>query len=181
LFAGPADWISPRGDLENPGAADGSKVILWDTDHLCGVCGSTSWVWKSLTSGLNPLFMDGDDSNGNYWVFRPTDTRWDAVRQNLGYARRLADALDLGAMTPQPALASSRYCLAVTGAGAAYVVFVPSGSTVSVDLTGAGGTLAVEWLDPATGARTTGTTVAGGAPRTLTAPVSSGAVLYLHH
>lgn len=181
LFASPADWISPRGDLENPGAADGSKVILWDTDHLCGVCGSTSWVWKSLTSGLNPLFMDGDDSNGNYWVFRPTDTRWDAVRQNLGYARRLADALDLGAMTPQPALASSRYCLAVTGAGAAYVVFVPSGSTVSVDLTGAGGTLAVEWLDPATGARTTGTTVAGGAPRTLTAPVSSGAVLYLHH
>src|SRR5678816_1407005 len=124
-----------------------------DTDHLCGVCGSTSWVWKSLTSGLNPLFMDGDDTNGNYWVFRPTDTRWEAVRQNLGYARRLADTLDLGAMTPQPELASSHYCLAVTGANAAYVVFVPSGSTVRVDLSAASGTLMVDWLDPATGVR----------------------------
>jgi hypothetical protein len=54
-----ADWISMNGNPDNPAVATGNKVSLWDTDHLCGICGSVAWVWKSLTRGHNPLFMDG--------------------------------------------------------------------------------------------------------------------------
>lgn len=72
LFAGPADWISPAGEpqewlvpqsvnLENyrddPPAADGTKVVVSDTDHLWGHGGNSKWVWKSFLRGLNTLFM----------------------------------------------------------------------------------------------------------------------------
>ena len=65
LFDSPADWISPNtGDpqqsyLENPQANPGGKVIVNDTDHLCGHnCGDAVWVWKSFCRGLNVLFME---------------------------------------------------------------------------------------------------------------------------
>ncbi|MCH8149100.1 MAG: hypothetical protein IH987_14145, partial [Planctomycetes bacterium] len=65
LFNSPADWISPNasgGYRDNPPAADGSKVIISDTDHICGVCESDrlnyTWAWKSFLRGLNPIYMD---------------------------------------------------------------------------------------------------------------------------
>jgi hypothetical protein len=65
LFNSPADWISPNnGDppntyLENPPANLSGKVVVSDTDHLCGhTCGDSLWVWKSFTRGLNVLFME---------------------------------------------------------------------------------------------------------------------------
>ena len=39
LFTSAADWIWPNGGLDDPPASDGSKVIINDTDHLCGICG----------------------------------------------------------------------------------------------------------------------------------------------
>ena len=61
LFASPADWISPNyGEpyRSNPPSNNGSKVILNDTDHLWGIGGDATWVWKSFTRGLNPIYMD---------------------------------------------------------------------------------------------------------------------------
>src|SRR5690606_918656 len=45
LVASNADWISPRGDIQDRPPATGAKVILADTDHLCGVCADRGWVW----------------------------------------------------------------------------------------------------------------------------------------
>ena len=39
LLNSPADWISPNGNLYDPPVANGRKVILLDTDHLCGILG----------------------------------------------------------------------------------------------------------------------------------------------
>src|SRR4051794_5919211 len=61
LFNSPADWVSPpygSNYYDNMLANNGSKVILNDTDHLWGGGGDASWVWKSFTRGLNPIFMD---------------------------------------------------------------------------------------------------------------------------
>jgi len=62
LFASPADWISPNdngGYKDAPPAADGSKVVILDTDHLWGSTGGDrQWMWKSFTRGYNPIFMD---------------------------------------------------------------------------------------------------------------------------
>ncbi|HMN30144.1 MAG TPA: hypothetical protein PKE45_18475, partial [Caldilineaceae bacterium] len=61
LFDSSADWVSLNGPLDSPPVADGSKVIIADTDHLCGICGDRIWAWKSFTRGENPLFMDQYD------------------------------------------------------------------------------------------------------------------------
>ena len=130
-------------------------------------------MWKSFLRGYNPLFMDPYD---NKVLGKVQPGQWDPLRQALGQTRRLADRLDLAALSPQPGLASTRYCLA--NAGHEYVVFLPEGGRARVDLSGAG-TLNVEWVHPVEGTRTPAGSVAGGQPRELEAPFAGAAVLHL--
>lgn len=179
LFNSPADWISPKGSVSNPDLADGSKVVLADTDHLCGICGDRQWVWKSFTQGENPIFMDGYDGAG-YGVggagFDFNDPTWVSLRQNLGFTRSYAQRVDLATMEPRPDLASSGYALA---SDKAFIVYDPSGGSVQVDLTAVTGQFTVEWLNPETGDVFTGTTVDGNGVRNFIAPFSGDSVLYL--
>ncbi len=177
LFDSPADWVSPNPDggyRDNPPAADGKKVVLNDTDHLWGIGGDAAWVWKSFLRGHNPVFMDPYDGlilGGRF------EARFEPVRRNMGYALQLAGRLDLAAMAPRNDLASSKYCLA--NPGEAYLVYVPAGGKVTVDLSAAKGELAVEWLDPASGKATAAHAAKGGAQQEFSAPVQGGAVLLL--
>ncbi len=210
LFASPADWISPNGDVHHPPAADGSKVILNDTDHLCGICGDRQWVWKSLTRGVNPIFMDPYDKvavgRGAPPDYDPQNDNDVSIRRNLGYALTYANRINLAGMTPHGELCSTGYCLANPAAGGAeYLVYLPAGgtittwldkigihkrrlesiylpsdSTVTVDLSAAAGQLSVEWFDPATGITVSGGATTGGAEGTFIAPFSGDAVLYLY-
>ncbi len=155
LFDGPADWVSPNNDndyLSDPPAADGKKVVLTDTDHLCGVCGDRSFIWKSFTRGLNPIFMDAYDGAG-YGVggegFHFADPNWVSARANMGYTLMYARKINLAKMTPQGGLCSTGYCLAYPAAsGAEFLVYAPSGGIITVDLTSIQGTLSTEWLNP---------------------------------
>ncbi len=191
LFASPADWISPGHGprleyRQCPPEADGSKVILTDTDHLWGHGGTYQWVWKSFLRGLNPIFMDP-------WCPLPGWRRpgypqailnqrdypdWALLRLNMGYTRRYAERLDLNAAAPRSDLASSGYCLAKPGE--AYLVYVPDDAQVAVDLSAASGELAVEWFSPRTGAMTTTASVAGGQSRWFVSPFGFDVVLYIH-
>ena len=185
LFSSPADWVSPSGSsyLDNPPIDNHGKVVMSDTDHICGVCGDRAWVWKTFMRGHNPIFMDPYDGAG-YGVggagFVFNDPRWVSARANMGYILTYANRINLPAMTPRQDLCSTGYCLAnPIATGAEYLVYLPSGGSVNVNLTGTQGTLSVEWFNPATGATSLGGTVSGGATRTLTAPFSGDAVLYL--
>ena len=179
-----ADWISPGGGAFqwDPQANDGQKVIINDTDHLWGIGGDRVWVWKSFTRGLNPIFMDQyDDSykleGGGYDMNNPTDV---SLRANLGYTRQYAERMNLAAMTPRSDLCSTNYCLANPSAsGAEFIVYQPNSGSFTVKLAGVNGPMAVEWMDPKSGAKTAGTAVNGGATRTFTPPFSGDAVLYL--
>ncbi|MBM3334472.1 hypothetical protein FJY63_07405, partial [Candidatus Sumerlaeota bacterium] len=147
LLKSPADWISPnpdRYDYKNdPPAADGAKVVLPDTDHLWGVGGNVAWVWKSFLRGLNPIFMDPYRRGV---LDRGPDDQWEPVRRAMGVTRRLAEQVNLSAMTPRKELARSGYCLA--DPGREYLIYLPQGGEVTVDLSAATGDLAVEWMDP---------------------------------
>jgi hypothetical protein len=183
LFASAADWIAPNGSLRDTPTASGAKVILNDTDHLCGVCGDVSWIWKSLTRGTNPMVMDPYD--GAWPIasvpYNVDDPRWVQLRTNLGYARSYADRMNLLAMRPNGELASSGYCLANPArAEAEYLVYLPSGSSVTVNLSASPEALAVEWFLPGTGLTIPGAMIVGGASRTLVAPPGPDAVLYIH-
>ncbi|MEZ4727767.1 MAG: DUF6298 domain-containing protein [Caldilineaceae bacterium] len=184
LFASPADWISPNGPTHDPISGDGHRVILHDTDHLCGICGDRQWVWMAFTRGLNPIFMDGYDGAG-YGVggagFVFDDPTWVSLRENLGYTRQFAQRLKLALMTPHSDLASTGYALANPASShAEYLIYLPDGGAVTVDVRKTQGELTVEWFDPETGNTVNGGVTAGGAKRTLTAPFANDAVLYLY-
>jgi len=193
LFAGPADWISPNpagGYRDNPPAADGAKVILTDTDHLWGIGGNPQWVWKSFLRGLNPIFMDpynrvevADSKEKKQpsfteYLFSPAklDPKWNGVRRAMGQTRRFAERMNLAAAKPQNHLASTGYCLVNDSE---YLVYLPNGGEVTVDLSAATGTFAVEWFNPAQDKTLRGDPVAGGAVRRFPAPFEGDAVLYL--
>ena len=180
LFASRADWISPNQEggnfLRDPAVADGRKVIILDTDHLCGICGDSGWAWKAFTRGHNPVFMDPYGYLGTEFG----DPTWVSLRDNLGYIRRFAERIDLGLAQPRPELASTGYCLAtLTPMHAELLVYLPSGGTTNVDLRAIPGNLMVEWFNPADGTTTDAASIPGGAKRLLAAPFGGDAVLFL--
>ncbi len=179
LFESPADWISPNaegGYRDNPPEAQGRKVIITDTDHLWGIGGNQQWVWKSFLRGMNPIFMDPYDTKvlkGSY------DPGWvEPIRKSMGYTLAYAERMNLIKMTPENELASSGYCLAEKGA--AYLVYLPEGNEVTVNLTDITGDLEVEWFNPNTGETIKQGKIKGGQIPIMKSPFGGDdAVLYL--
>jgi hypothetical protein len=184
LERSPADWISPNinaGYETDPPAANGAKVIISDTDHLYGFGGDRSWVWKSFTRGLNPIFMDGYDYAWAYPDSGNTqDATWEDVRRNLGYTADYAARVDLTSMLPRSELSSSGYCLARTdGQTGAYLAYSPDGAPLTLDLSASRQPMDLEWFDPKRGVRQAGPVVVGGSKQTFQPPFAGDAVLYL--
>ncbi len=197
LWDSAADWISPNADpptsrpdrlwdivedwlwepddyRDDPPPADGRKVVVADTDHLWGIGGSQSWVWKCFTRGLNTLFMDPYDGRVLANAFDP---RWEPIRRSLAQTRRWAERLDLASAVPEPSLASSRYCLAA--AGQEYLVYLPLGGSVRVNLKREAGNFGVEWFDPNHDQSLATGSVRGGEQRDFQSPFTADSVLYL--
>jgi hypothetical protein len=143
LYASRADWISPfaggRVALADPPPADGRKVVLLDTDHLCGVCGDAAFIWKSFLRGHNPIYMDPLD---------PHPVR-DAARVAMGRTRVYARRIDLRHARPRGDLTSKRYALARPGRE--YLVLQPGRGRLWVDLGRRAATWSGEWLHPGSG------------------------------
>jgi hypothetical protein len=184
LFESPADWISPAAwnggwnFKANPPANDGRKVIFSDTDHLWGIGGNMHWVWGSFTRGHQPIFMDPYDAT--VLGKSPFEPHFREINLALGDTRRYAERMNLSAMTPQPDVASSEYCLA--DPGKEYLVYLPEkeGGKVTVDLRAAKGKLVVEWFDLHTRKTKDGGQVDGGTIRSFVSPFGDArAVLYI--
>ncbi|MFO7668455.1 MAG: DUF6298 domain-containing protein [Bacteroidales bacterium] len=179
LFNSPADWISPNnkdGYADDPPPSDGSKVIITDTDHLWGIGGNETWVWKSFLRGLNPIFMDAYQGRILNWK---SDSSWvEPVRRSMGQTLMLAGRMDLIAMIPEPGLASSGYCLA--NAGKAYLVYLPDSLGVEVNLEKAAGLFDAEWFNPKSGQFKRSEAIRGGDKLSFHSPFgTTGTLLYL--
>lgn len=178
LFDSPADWISPNADggyRDNPRAASGAKVIVTDTDHLWGIGGNSTWVWKSFLRGLNPIFMDPYDGAV---LGRSENPQWDAIRTSMGYAATFAKRLDLAHTVPVTDVASTKYCL--VNPGKQYLVFKPTAVLKSFKVTLPAGDYAYEWFNPAQGQSVPGGKVAAsGGKQKFTVPFKGDAVLYI--
>jgi hypothetical protein len=202
LYDSNADWVAPIARI-SPTSSCGSgapqcKVNVNDSDHsYFGMWNDSAqqnrnYIWKNVTSGNSVIFMDpyvvswtnqsrnlcANPTNG---VCTAPDTRWDNVRNNLGYAAQLASTrVDLTKMKASPGLSSTGYCLANTASsGAEYLVYAPNGGSFTVDLSAASRSVAVEWLDPATGKTILGTAVGGSRSTAFTSPFPNDAVLFL--
>ena len=180
LFDSPADWISPNGPKgepyrDNPPVADGSKVILADTDHFWGIGGNDVWVWKSFLRGLNPIFMDPHQGEV---LSNKFDLKWiEPIRKNMGHALDWSRRVDLAAMKPQGELASSHYCLA--NRGKEYLVYAPPKST-NVSLKMPAARYSAIWFDTATGKESEPHLLEHtGDERSFEVPSQKGALLYV--
>lgn len=123
LLASNADWIAPfrvHPRPLDPMPWHGAEVMINDTDHLCGVCGSVPWAWRSLTRGQNTALMDAyNRTNAELGHVLPwlTETDWPAVRRAMGWTRVVASWLDLRGAQPFGGLSSSGYLLGRPGKG----------------------------------------------------------------
>jgi Family of unknown function (DUF6298) len=174
MLASPAQWISPGsadGFAEDPPAWNEKKVSLLDTDHIWGVGGNAQWVWKSFLRGHNPIFMDPYDGS-----VLGEDRGWEPIRAAMGHTRRLAQKINLAAMTPQNDLASTKYCLAHPGRE--YLVYQPAGGKeFSVELKR--GTYRFEWFRAVHGAADGDGRIEVEGTHTFKAPFEGEAVLHL--
>ncbi|MDP2728963.1 MAG: DUF6298 domain-containing protein, partial [Dehalococcoidales bacterium] len=181
LFSSPADWISPESSAAspydyrtNPPPADGSKVIISDTDHLWGIGGDRTWVWKSFTRGLNPIFMDPITSiTGSP---NPEPPNVENTRYTMGYTLTYANKMNLSAMTPRGDLTSTGYAL--VNPGNEYLVYQSGSGSFTVNLLA--GTYSYEWFNPSSGGVVdTGSFTATSGNSSFTPPLNGDAVLYL--
>jgi hypothetical protein len=197
LEASPADWVSYLLEMEpsqgqetfspnDPFMADGRKVSIQDSDHwwVVPIYGNAqfgrAWVWKSFCRGHNPILMEHLSPQSFVARDHPLtadDPGYVASRTAMGLTRRYAERTNLAAMTPSKDIASTKYCL--TDPGKEYLVYLPSGGKVTVDLTAAKGELAVEWLDPNKDKSVAGGKIRGGGSQEFQPPFSGDAVLYL--
>jgi len=179
LFDSPADWISPNkrspkhkeGYRHDPPDAKGKKIIISDTDHLWGFGGNHSWVWRSFTRGMHPIYMD------------PLCGRWDItekrsikLRHALGHTLNYSKKINLVKATPRNDISSTRFCLA--NPGKEYIVYQPKKEPFTVKLHA--GTYEYEWFDPQEGkVIATGKQTYKGSDEILKSPCKWDSVLYL--
>jgi hypothetical protein len=206
LWRSPADWISPNKKavdyLNDPPVAKRAKLIISDTDHLCGICGDPQWPWKSFMRGIHVAFMDVyDGSYPGESEHNPYDPEFVSIRRQLGYVLGYARRVNLASITPQPDLCSTRYCLATMHAPVDEIlVYRPARvrdryfhraagvmpgwilkllQSFSVNLSGLSGSVALEWFEPESGRTIDGERIRGGGSVRLKPPFKGDAVAYL--
>ncbi|MBI1898930.1 MAG: hypothetical protein HYS04_20720 [Acidobacteria bacterium] len=123
-------------------------MILNDSDHTAGArLKRYGWLWKAFCRGHNMLYMDR-------WSMEHGDSQRQQVRKSIGYVQRYASRMTLATAVPRGELGSTNYCLAT--AGREYLVYLPEGGAISVDLSGTSGAFQVEWFNPRTGTSESG-------------------------
>jgi hypothetical protein len=192
LYHSEADWISPGTAL--PPEANGSKIVINDTDHSLywvkmqsiGQKAQREWAWQNFTRGNNLAFMDPylvrwpkrnrcSGTTADPFVCTRLDPYWDEIRNALTDIRTYSTKVDLARMTPQQDLSSSGFCLA--NRGSEYLVFSPKNV---FELSTEPGQYNYEWFDPSQHQVVKTGSLPVGTRHRFTAPLSGDVVLWLH-
>jgi hypothetical protein len=129
-------------------------------------------LWALFVTGGAGSGLKGGDSAD--WT---DDTTMEEMLSNIH--NFIETGIEFWNMTPSDHLVTSgaAYCLANPGTD--YVIYLPDGGSVTIDLSDATGTLNVEWYDPKDGTYYDERTVIGGGRETFTPPFSGDAVLHI--
>lgn len=200
MYQSPADWISPyynEDEALSPMTAPGGKVWVADTDHVFPNVGATmDFTWKAFLRGANIISMD-NFKTGAAWAYfykraggnvtryeqekigRLSENDFSATIGDLAqkHTKMFAERMNLARAVPHNELSSTGYCLA--DPGREYLIYQPNLTWITVDLAGAAGEFAVEWLNPVTGeVKRDGTMPGGDKNQKFILPFET-AILYL--
>jgi hypothetical protein len=194
--------VDTLGDLDNvlweisnesaPGAAEWEYEMVRTVIHEDRVQAAQEAPYVTETRGGSPVWSSGLAAPDTRRRF--SDFDWDGIREAMGYARAVAERVELGALRPMDELASTGYCLAAPGKE--YRIYLPagggwlgriagrvlgssSGERIEIDLSAAPGPLEAEWIDVARGVVVASAPVAGGRRLALRAPFAGDALLHL--
>ena len=155
-----ADWVVTQGTDFNPPLVNGNKVVFNEGQPvLFNYSNPDQWVWRAFTRGYNLIYPEAvsDDADVS-----------ERVHAAIGQSRAYSQFLDLRTMFPSTTLCSKGFCLGSRGSD--YLVYLPSGGQVSIDLSAATANFLTAWFDPVTGQTISGDSVSGGKRTTLTSP-----------
>ena len=130
--------------FEDPPAADGSKVVITDTDHYAPGKGDGLWAWKSFLRGHHQILMDFGLIDGATPSGNPGYGQFEAARYAMGDTLHFARRIGLAEMEPRGDLSSTGYALAKPGEE--YLVLQPSETADPFTVTLDAGTYTVEWF-----------------------------------
>ena len=170
--------------ISDRSATFGSKPVVdlefgYESEPTTGWSGSSDLVrnvmWSIMigggfgTYGEHQIGWDKDPSMN--WT---TDLTRPAA-EDVQHLHNFFDAIPWWDMSPQNSLLSGGTGFLLQKSGQEYAVYLPSGGTITVNLSGVSGTFNVSWFDPRNGGFTAGSpaTVVGGASRSFTAPAGS--------
>jgi len=97
--------------------------------------------------------------------------------EDMTRARAFLESLTFWQMHPMNDLLVSGQGYVFAKTGETYVIYLPTGGSIEVDLSGVGGTLQVVWFNPRTGEYSGQTTITGGGIQAFTPPLSGDVVL----
>ena len=165
-----ADWVVTQGTDFNPPLVNGNKVVFNEGQPvLFNHSNPDQWVWRAFTRGYNLIYPEvvSDDAEVS-----------ERVHVAIGQARAYSQLLDLSTMFPSTTLCSKGFCLGSRGLD--YLVYLPSGGPVSIDLSATTANFLTAWFDPATGQTIRGDSISGGKRTALTSPIRGQSVLQIN-
>jgi hypothetical protein len=143
-------WEYPQGGLGKP--TNGTEV--------------RRTMWGDLMAGVMPIYSDWNIQIGGTGKGEPD------ARRAFDFFYKIPNYRSYRQLNSLVSKDVGQIASGITGSE--YLVYDQSGGPVTINLTGASSTktFTVLWYNPATGASATGTTVQGGASRTLSPPAS---------
>ncbi|UCD28572.1 MAG: PKD domain-containing protein, partial [Planctomycetota bacterium] len=180
-----ADVVSPSAASiyrTDPPHATGAKVIISDSDHIGPSQATYPWIWKAITRGQHPVFMDGYLYHLSWYdgTYDPNDPKNQRMRDAMGITLTYANRMNLVSTVPQAkgttSPSSTAYCLYESGKQ--YLVYQPVSGAFTLNLPA--GAYDYEWVHPYNGTTAyTGTIDWAGGNRSFTPPIGGDSVLYL--
>ncbi len=171
----------PPNNFRYPGSAALGRIIILDTDHICGGCQGggnpppiitdpRGWSWKAFTRGYHFAFMDSHFED-NPWGLIELPHHL-ALRDSMSHIKGWSEQIGLAAMAPRGNLSSTNFALA--DPGDEYLAYKPANqAVVSLSAVQSGVVYDYQWFRVTDGATSTGTVTPAGTTVTLSSPWSS--------
>ena len=163
VLSSSADWVVIQGSKAIPALATANKVLFLEGNAATSKQ-PAQWVWQSFMRGYNPINSEGDGGAVG-----------SEIHAAIGQTKAYAALLDMASMTPSDTACSNRLCL--VDSRSQYLTYLPSGGSVTLDLSNATGNLVVAWFDPTTGETTAETTTTGGQRVRFSSPARAQSIL----